>query len=1079
MHDRTMRKRLFALLSTTSAGAMMAAAPLYAQEVTDTAEAAAEDVVSIPDTAAEAPQPKGDVVVVTGSRIRKDEFSSPGPVQLIDPGLGQLQGTIDAAALIQSSSVASGSAQTTAAISSNFVTNGGAGAATISLRGLGAERTLVLLNSRRAGPAGTRGAVSSFDLNVLPTSIIGNIEILKDGASSIYGSDAVAGVVNIITKTDTDGVEFDFFGSQPFKSGGEEYRASATWGKTFDRGHVLVSADYYKRKELARGQRPKYLECGEERIFDSPGGNRVDLIDPRTGKYHCSDDLPWGHIWIYDLHYYDYDYGYLYGGLTTNPTSNIPASGPFQVTRFQYNYAGDNLQNYIPGLDPARDGSDLTVPEGFFPVAYDPASYALFNQQSPFIPEVTVIPETTRYTAYFDGSYELTDNVEVYGEFLFNRRETYQNSWVQFWDFGVTSDPGPVVLGFFGLDGGNPFNPATGPYLTSSTPITNHADGSQRVDYMRGVGGFRGEFENGGLKGWAWDVYTQYSRSKGLYRNDQIYKDSIEYQYAIGYGAFPDGCEGVVTPISQKECVTIDWWDPEFLRGNIPQNVRDYLFGTEEGRTVYTQAYVEGIMTGNVIELPAGPLGAAFGFAWRRDSIDDLPGDITYAENPFYDPDDPESQPFINNSWTGSASGHTTGSSKTLEFFGELSVPLLRDLPGIQYFEVGLAGRHTDVSTVAGSAQTWKISANWVVTDWLRLGGTMGTSFRAPALFELYLADQTYFAGQRSIDPCAQWGDLLATGDISQQLADNCAAQGVPDNHPAGGIAATVITSGGLGLLEPETSKAKTASVTVFLDPILPETTRLSVRADYFDIEVNGEIAQLGPGNIIYGCLTSQYFPDDPLCDFYERNGQGNAANISTVTDRFINVNSQKNRGVDFTVRLDQELPGQLGDLQILSQMTLQLKDTIALFEGTVEDFNGEEGEPKFTGDLNIRWDKGEWSALWSIDYFGRTSDLADFTEATGSVDGCGITDDVHDGPYCVDLVAERTIYHSFSLSKTFSDEKFTVILGVANLFDKEPPRISESGANRETMSNLGAVPYQSQYDFVGRRAFLNLQMAF
>ncbi|WP_165793513.1 TonB-dependent receptor domain-containing protein [Hyphococcus luteus] len=1068
MSKEFVRKGFLALLSTASASALLTAGA-YAQD----------DVELIPETSSEDDESGRDVVVVTGSRIRKDEFSSPGPVQVIDPRLGELQGTIDAASLIQSSSVASGSAQTTSAISSNFVTNGGAGAATISLRGLGAERTLVLLNSRRAGPAGTRGAVSSFDLNVLPTSIIGNIEILKDGASSIYGSDAVAGVVNIITKRDTDGVEFDFFGSQPFKSGGEEYRASATWGKTFDRGHLLISGDYYKRKELARGQRPKYLECGEERIFDSPGGNRVDLVDPRTGNYKCSDDLPWGHIWIYDLHYYDYDYGYLYGGLTNNPNSNIPGSGPGVVTKFQYNYAGDNLQNYIPALAPPRDGSDLTVPDGFFPVEYDPISYALFNQQSPFIPEVTVIPETTRYTAYLDGAFEITDNVEVYGEFLFNRRETYQNSWVQFWDFGVTSDPGPVITNFWGLPGGNPFNPSTGPYLTSATPITNHADASQQVDYFRGVGGFRGEFDSGGLKGWAWDVYSQYSRSKGLYRNDQIYKDSIQYQYDIGYGYYPDGCEGYVTPVSQKECVTIDWWDPELLRGNIPQNVRNYLFGTEEGKTIYTQAYVEGILTGNVVELPAGPLGAAFGATFRKDSLDDLPGHITYAENPYYDPSDPDSQEFINNSWTGSASGNTVGSSKTLEFFGELSIPLLRDIPGIEYFEVGVAGRHTDVSTVAGTAQTWKVSANWVVTDWLRLGGTMGTSFRAPALFELYLADQTYFEGQRVIEPCAGWGEALARGDISQQLADNCAAEGVPDNYTAGAISSTIITSGGLGELEPETSKAKTASVTVFLDPILPEKTKASIRADYFDIEVNGEIAQLGPANILYGCLSSNFYPDDPLCELYERNGQGNVNSIATVTDQFINVNSQKNRGLDFTVRIDQELPGELGDLQILSQMTVQLKDTIALFEGTIEDINGEEGEPKFTGDLNIRWDKGDWSALWSIDYFGRTSDLADFREESGLDSACGVTDILHDGPYCVDVVAERTIYHSVSLSKSFMDDQFKVIFGVANVFDKEPPRVSEYGANYSSITNLGAVPYQSQYDFVGRRAFLNLKAAF
>ena len=86
------------------------------------------------------------------------------------------------------------------------MTNGGAGTETISLRGLGAERTLVLLNGRRAGPAGTRGAVSAFDLNVMPSSIVRQVELLKDGASSVYGSDAVAGVVNVLTKKSTDGL---------------------------------------------------------------------------------------------------------------------------------------------------------------------------------------------------------------------------------------------------------------------------------------------------------------------------------------------------------------------------------------------------------------------------------------------------------------------------------------------------------------------------------------------------------------------------------------------------------------------------------------------------------------------------------------------------------------------------------------------------------------------------------------------------------------------------------------------------------------------------------------------------------
>ena len=148
-------------------------------------------------------------IVVTGSRIRQPEFTSPDPVSRIDPVLAKQSGQLDTADMLQSSPIAAGSTQITSALSSNFVTNGGPGSQTIDLRGLGPNRTLVLLNGRRAGPAGTRGGVSSFDLNVLPQSIVKNVDILKTGASSIYGSDAIAGVVNLITKTDFNGFQLD------------------------------------------------------------------------------------------------------------------------------------------------------------------------------------------------------------------------------------------------------------------------------------------------------------------------------------------------------------------------------------------------------------------------------------------------------------------------------------------------------------------------------------------------------------------------------------------------------------------------------------------------------------------------------------------------------------------------------------------------------------------------------------------------------------------------------------------------------------------------------------------------------
>ena len=160
-------------------GSILSAGAAYAQEVDDR-----DDVEAIEE------------IVTTGSRIRKDAFTSSTPLSVIDVGEASVQGIANVGELLQANTAAAGSAQVTSAITTETggLFDGGLGINSISLRGLGASRTLVLLNGRRAGPAGTGGAVSAFDLSVLPLATIERVEILKDGASSIYGSDAVAGV---------------------------------------------------------------------------------------------------------------------------------------------------------------------------------------------------------------------------------------------------------------------------------------------------------------------------------------------------------------------------------------------------------------------------------------------------------------------------------------------------------------------------------------------------------------------------------------------------------------------------------------------------------------------------------------------------------------------------------------------------------------------------------------------------------------------------------------------------------------------------------------------------------------------
>ena len=382
-----LRKRLRDTSALAGLAAVLIAGPAFAQETAPQQDEEQDEAAQLGE------------VVVTGSRIPQNEFTSSSPIQVLTAERAEQRGLSATAQLLQSSTLAAGSPQVNATISSAFVTDGGPGSATISLRGLGANRTLVLLNGRRAGPAGTRGGVSAFDLNVIPQSAINRVDVLKDGASSIYGSDAVAGVVNLNTERARDGGEMSAFASVPFEEGGEQFNISGSFGKTFDRGYLNFSADYYRQEKLAAGDRD-YLYCRNQYVFEPGTNTRADRIDPRTGQPQCTD-LTWGQIYVYGADF----------------------SG--RAGRFQYDYDGD-LGNYIP----VNNGSAAypNAPAGFYLVNYDPASRGVVNNLHPFALEESIVPETERYTAFVEGAYELGGGVEAYAELLLNRRESRTDS---------------------------------------------------------------------------------------------------------------------------------------------------------------------------------------------------------------------------------------------------------------------------------------------------------------------------------------------------------------------------------------------------------------------------------------------------------------------------------------------------------------------------------------------------------------------------------------------------------------------------------------------------------------------------
>jgi iron complex outermembrane receptor protein len=984
-------------------------------------------------------------VVVTGSRIKRNEFNSAAPIQVITADTATLEGLATTSEILQSSSLVAGAFQTNNQLT-GFVTLGGGGASNISLRGLGPNRTLVLVDGHRMGPAGTGGTVGPFDLNVIPSAIVDRVEILKDGASSIYGSDAVAGVVNLITKKNLDGGVINASGRIDQHPGGNNYDVNAAWGKVYDHGFWNVAADFSDQEILTKGQRPD-VECASNYLFDATTFARVDVLG-LNGSPACFNSGGSGFNKITTLNFGSVIYpdpGVTYPGITGgNSGGTNNAAGGFQG-------------------QPVPFGLIRQARAGF------PGTFAYQHQTDPLYDNQAIVTGSKLYTFTARGGYDITPDTELTAGLLLNRRSSNQPSVGQFFPAIPTTNPN------------NPFGNAFG--AGTITPVSARSIGSaQQVDYANAyinLKGKLGQFPVFG--GWDWEMHARASKSVGTYDQDFTYQDRVN---AISGATL--ACNQALITISQNQpggtCASIGGALPLFapaeLAGRFTPAEKLFLFGKEQGKTTYDEQEFEATMTGDLFSLPAGKVGAAFGVDYRHNSIDDTPGYNTRN----------------NNLWGFSASGITKGSDAVKEVFGEVDVPLLKNLPLFRSLDLQASGRYTDYDSY-GSSSTYKVGLDWRVTDWMRLRATRGTSFRAPALYELFLANQTSFLGQTQVDPCIQWG---SSGNAN--LQKNCLAAGVTDPNYAGlSSSALITTGGGHGHLKAETSMADTLGV-VFT----PSFIDFSLAVDYTSIQVDNEVTTFAPGNIANVCYTSAAFPANPFCTLVQRGGfQGVALPpsgqpaITAINSSYVNVAHQGERAIDVTTRYRHDFDSVR--LQVDTQMTWDLQNQSQLlnsfpganYAGTTFAFKG----PQFSGNATIRLDRGPWTALWFIQVLGKGSDqdllgstaTSTTVSSTCRVSAAGGAFPVGTVAPCSQLVGnspfavvatpvalkyytEMTAYHSISLRRTF--DSWTVQGGIQNLFDERPPSVSTG----EFRSGTAAL---NGFDIFGRRFFFNITKKF
>lgn len=995
-----------------------------------------------------------DEIVVTGSRIRRDNFNTPSQVNIITRADQILAGSRSTAEVLQDSTVTSGTSQINGSFL-GYVSEGGPAASTVGLRGLSSSRTLVLLNGRRLAPAGVGPQLVAADLNVLPTAIIKQIEVLREGASSVYGSDAIAGVINVITDPKINGITLDGFTDQPVTqhAGGQTYRASIVAGKVFDRGHITASFEYREQAGLRVGDR-SIFSCPRDLYFDPTTGAEVGAVDPATGQLMC---FPY----------------------TTNGGSGT-ASG------YGIYYSFNTKQSGRITYD--QNGNTRFV-NGLFRVGPSPVQL-----------QDHVLSPVKTYTGYLNGSYELgvLGDAEIYTEALFTRRESHQDSHIQININPNNLDPNIEIYG--GSYAGTPLSSygfPTSPFFPDAlasqglnyfTPFiipTELRQSSQRVDFVRANAGLRG---NLGIGDWHYDANFQYSHTNAqssiLQTTPERMSNALETvlappgtpsnlityatpgQAGAGNGytcAANVDSNGAIIPGST--CAPLNMYDYSILvGGQIPQNVFNYLYQPDIDRTKFDQTTISLNADGTLFNIPGGAVKAAVGYEHRYDHIVDTPS--LDAQNA--------------NLYNYSSAQITKGSDIVDELYGEVDIPLLSNIPFAKLLEVDLSGRYTHYRSY-GSDFTYHINAQWAVNDYVRFRGNYGTSFRAPNLYEQFVADQTgFYSG--SVDPCSGFGTAYSPGDT---VYDNCLAALTPilgATNAVNYIATAgpqVTTRGGHGLLSAEKSRSYGFGAVFTLPPSIAD---LSFAVDYWNVRVRGEITTLG-SLILNRCYEATDFPNNQYCDLIAARrpaGDPQQGTLSSFINPYLNVSEQSASGIDFDFRFQHPVAG--GKFVLRAEATRNIHQYYQLFSTDAKtDYNGTLGVqgfgagPKWVGNLVGRYTfPGDKITIqYGLKYVGK-QDSTEFGKTSSGAN--------YNAPFLgavnYDLVAEEYWEHGASIQFKIEDLG-QLTLGVNNLFDAKPPIISSCPNSACQYTRIGNRFNSSNYDLIGRTVFVNVTRTF
>ena len=910
-------------------------------------------LVTLPASAAEgvaeiADDPSLETVVVTGSRIAYSPTDGPQPLTVVTRDDIEASGLLSIGDLIQRLPVQGSGVNRT-------YNNGGDGSIRVELRALGSARTLVLVNGKRWVASG-EGANSSIDLNTIPMAAIERIEVLKDGASAVYGSDAIAGVVNIILRKNVEGIEFSHqTGGFAESGGGDEQTWSVLGGVTTDRSRLTIGASLTAIDALSNADRQQTAKRPDD------GG---------------SAGTPQGR----------FGYGGVVGG-----------------------FANFTLREGEAGTDPSHF-REWTSPEDRF--NYNPDNYI----QTP----------NERRNIFLNGSYALTDNISFLFDALYQNRLSDQllAPTPLFWGFSAdegidaTNIHNPFGITFCGFSGTNNLG-ADCSELSEDVAIGWF--GRRMVEaggrnFLQDIETFRGGFGfEGGLGDrWNWELYWSWAQNKasstteGLLNTEAIRK-------ALGPAS---GCTGDCVPLNifggQGTDANYEGDGRWSGSGSITEAMLNYITFTAHDNGGNDMKNLNAQVTGTVFDLPAGPVGMAFGYEVRE-------------ESGFTSPD----ALIVTGATSGNASQPTNGSYDVAEFFAEVGIPLLSGAPLAESLDINVAVRHSDYSTF-GRTTNGKYNVMWRPHNDFLLRVTVSDGFRAPSIPELFFGQSDSFPELQ--DPCAVNSPNF-TGSGNMQTNANCQAHGVPDGfvQPNSQIRITV---GGNPELQPEESE--NFSVGLVYQPGWLEGFQAEI--DWFDIEISNTIASIGSQNILEQCYsdTPQY------CEHVDR---GVGGFVSDLRNLNTNVGALTVSGIDLALSWT-GVDTDWGIFDFAWDMTRydEWESTDALgtrFQELGYVFgSSRNNNVDLRSTAHVGWVHGPWSARWSWQYIAEGNGVANSPPSYDADGNYDPGDEVR--------ILEAMLYNDIVASYLWERNAYsvTVAAGVDNLLDQDPPFFPESFAN-------------------------------